>query len=44
MKTELVKLLTFVCMVLLLGLQELLKGSWKIPELESTEGSQASRR
>lgn len=43
MKTELFKILTFVCMVIVLGFQELLKGSWKVPELEATKSNQASK-
>ncbi len=42
MKTELVKVLTFVCMVVVLGVQELFQGSWKIPELETKKRNQAS--
>ena len=42
MKTEFVKVLTFVRMVLVLGVQELLQGSWKIPELETKEKILAS--
>jgi hypothetical protein len=42
MKTELFKVLTFVCMVIVLGVQELLQGSWKVPELETTKRNQAS--
>jgi len=38
MKTELLKVLTFLCMVIVLGLQELLQGTWKVPELESRRG------
>lgn len=43
MKTELFKILTFVCMVIVLGFQELLKGSWKVPELETSKRNQTSR-
>ncbi|MFD2604799.1 hypothetical protein ACFSSG_04835 [Euzebyella marina] len=34
MKSEILKWVTFVCMVVVLGLQELLKGSWKVPQAE----------
>jgi hypothetical protein len=43
MKSELVKVLTFVCMVIVLGLQQLLQGSWKVPELETTKRNKADR-
>lgn len=32
MKTEIIKVLTFTCMVLVLGTQELLQGSWRVQE------------
>jgi len=43
MKTEFLKALTFICMVVVLGIQELLQGSWKVPELEASERNQAHR-
>ena len=44
MKLGFIKVFTFVCMVLILGLQELLQGSWKVPELEATKRSQVSEK
>lgn len=32
MKTEIIKIVTFMCMVLVLGTQALLKGSWRVEE------------
>ncbi|MEP3208863.1 MAG: hypothetical protein ABJN95_06730 [Maribacter sp.] len=34
MKTEIIKILTFACMVLVLGTQALLHGSWRVQETE----------
>lgn len=44
MKTEVIKVLTFICMVIVLGVQELLHGSWKIPEFEAAKRSDTARR
>ena len=30
MKTEIIKIATFICMVMVLGVQALLQGSWRI--------------
>jgi len=35
MKTEIIKFLTFTCMVIVLGTQSLLHGSWNVPKTES---------
>ncbi|WP_175416271.1 hypothetical protein [Aggregatimonas sangjinii] len=35
MKTEIIKIATFVCMVVVLGMQTLLQGSWRIPKTRS---------
>ncbi|WP_425234948.1 hypothetical protein [Ulvibacterium sp.] len=37
MKTEIVKLATFLCMFVVLGLQSLLHGSWNIKEPKPVE-------
>jgi len=41
MKTEIIKIMTFACMVLVLGTQTLLQGSWRVQEepLKSKNGS-----
>lgn len=44
MKSAFIKVFTFIFMVLVLGLQELLQGSWKVPELEATKGNQVSEK
>jgi hypothetical protein len=37
MKTEIIKIATFVCMVLVLGTQALLHGSWRVQEPEKVK-------
>lgn len=44
MKTEVLKVLTFISMVVVLGVQELLHGSWKMPEFEATKRNDTARR
>lgn len=34
MKTEIVKWATLMCMIIVLGVQELLRGSWKVPDMK----------
>lgn len=40
MKTEIIKFLTFTCMVIVLGTQALLHGSWSVPKTESGKSEQ----
>jgi hypothetical protein len=42
MKTEIIKILTFACMVIVLGTQTLLHGSWKIRETEALKSENGS--
>lgn len=35
MKTEIIKIATFACMVIVLGTQALLHGTWKVPKAET---------
>lgn len=37
MKTEIIKIATFACMVVVLGLQTLLQGSWKVPKTQAVQ-------
>ena len=42
MKTEIIKLATFACMVVVLGLQALLQGSWRMPETRAVRTKKGS--
>ncbi|MGF1559059.1 MAG: hypothetical protein ACFCUL_08220 [Flavobacteriaceae bacterium] len=44
MKTEIIKIATFACMVVVLGTQALLRGSWKVPDTETLQRSNRNRR
>ncbi|SDD68331.1 hypothetical protein SAMN05421636_101400 [Pricia antarctica] len=39
MKTEIIKIATFTCMVIVLGTQALLRGSWRIRQTEPVKGT-----
>lgn len=40
MKTEILKILTFMCMFIVLGTQALLHGSWRVTETESIKAKE----
>ena len=42
MKTEIIKIVTFACMVLILGTQALLHGSWRVQEVEPLKSKNGS--
>ena len=42
MKTEIIKIMTFACMVLVLGAQALLHGSWRVQETETLKSKNGS--
>ncbi|MGJ8737446.1 hypothetical protein D9V96_008625 [Zobellia laminariae] len=42
MKAEIVKVVTFLCMFIVLGMQTLLQGSWKVNETESVRGNHSN--
>ncbi len=37
MKTEIIKIVTFTCMVVVLGTQALLRGSWRVRQTETVK-------
>ncbi|WP_262897676.1 hypothetical protein [Zobellia barbeyronii] len=42
MKTEILKVVTFLCMFIVLGMQTLLQGSWRVNETESIRGDHSN--
>jgi len=42
MKTEIIKIVTFACMVIVLGTQALLQGSWSVQETEPLKSKNGS--
>jgi len=44
MKTEIIKIVTFACMVIVLGTQALLQGSWRVQEPDAIKRNQGSKQ
>lgn len=44
MKTEIIKIATFACMVIVLGTQALLRGSWRVHQTEPIGNNDKKRR
>ena len=43
MKTEIIKIATFTCMVIVLGIQALLHGSWSVHDTQSVKVKRNTR-
>ncbi len=44
MKTEIINIVTFTCMVVVLGTQALLRGSWRVVQTEPVESDLYNKR